>query len=268
MDQLTIIIAIMTAIVFTWIGYFLGNYFPFLGKKQAKNWEDSTSIDKSSPGKLKQRIISYFSEREIDEARQFQGEQSVTMDFHQSEKLISPTRMKELNRVWYDKSERKLYAEYEGGVIDLDDRLTPEQHSFMSFLLLDLQEKVGISAKLRAIVAEREEEAFPKEEEEEELERPSFNPIKSFVKYVQADVPKLDDNPESITFQINEILQDKLKGSSLESLGISINEWPAKGVVFIVGVEVYDEIDQIPNSQIRHVIKESVTEWEKRENEG
>jgi hypothetical protein len=264
MDSLTVIIAILTAILFTWVGYFLGNFFPFLGIKQKGVRDDRLSVDKATTRKFFQKITNYFSDGEIDDVGQDVEGQPVTIDDHQSEKLISKTRLKDLNQVWYDKSERKLFAEYKGVIIDLDERLSPEQHSLMSFLLLDLQDKVGISARLRSVIAEREEEAFPEEDEEESV-HPSFHPIKAFVQYIQADAPKLEDEPDSVPFQINEILQNKLKGTQLQSLGISISEWPNKGVVFIVGVDVYDEIHQIPDSRIRQVINEAVKEWERQE---
>jgi len=264
MDPLTIIVAIMTAILFSWGGYFLGNLFPFMGKKQSSIREDKTPIDRMTAGKLFNNIKSYFSDRDKEEVEQIEKGEPLSMDVRQSEKLISQTGLKDLSRIWYDKAERKLYAEHKGSIIDLDEELTPEQHSYLSFLLLDLQDKVGISAKLRSVVAEREDDAFP-EEEEEKLVPPSFHPIKSFMQYIQADVPKLEDKPDSVPLQINEILQNKLKGTPLQSLGISISEWPNKGVVFIVGVDVYDEIHQIPDSRIRHVVREAVEEWESQE---
>jgi hypothetical protein len=79
-------------------------------------------------------------------------------------------------------------------------------------------------------------------------------------------VPKLEEKGESIPFQINEILRRKIKGTEFENQGISISEWPDRGVVFIVGVDVYSDIHEIPDSNIRFLIREAVKEWESREN--
>jgi hypothetical protein len=178
----------------------------------------------------------------------------------------TPGKLKEMTHIWYNRSRRKLFAELDGAAIDLDDRLTPEQHSLLSILLLDLQEKVGISAALRSVIEERVGEAFPEKDEEGEMARPFSHPIKTFLNYVRADVPKLEEKGESIPLQINKILKEKIKGTPLEGRGISINDWPERGVVFIVGVDVYSDIHEIPDPDIRSYIQEAVKEWEDREN--
>jgi hypothetical protein len=251
----------MTAILFSWIGYFLGNYFPFLSRTQKRSQVDKPRVDFKSLGKGFKKITAYFSDEGIEETSEDGGDKISKLDSQHLDDQISMPKLKELTHIWYDNLEQKLYAEIDGDFIDLDEKINPEQHGILSFLLLDFQDKIGITASLRSIIAERAEEAFP-EENEEELVRPSFHPIKSLINYVQADVPKLEDDPERIPFKINKILQEKLKGTPLESMGISISEWPDRGVVFIVGLEVYNEIHQIPDSKIRLVIQEAVKEWE------
>lgn len=202
-----------------------------------------------------------FSEGGDDEEGHPNQSPSESNDSQSSEIQISS---EEISHIWYDKIQRKIFAEIDGIRIDLDDSITPEQHSLLSFMLLDLQDKVGISAALRSVIEEREGEAFP-QDVEEEMRGTTFNPIKTFVNYVQADVPKLEEKGDSIPSQINEILQRMLKDTQLESHGIAIGEWPDRGVVFIVGVDVYSDIHQIPDSDIRFVIREAVKEWESKD---
>ena len=267
MDQLPIfVIATISAILFVGFGYILGNYFPFGGiKQQGAQIEKPITIEEPGESFI-DKIWGFFSEGEDDHEREHQEEDqspSSSIVERSSEIRIPPD---DYSHVWYDKKERKIYAKIEGKRIDLDDRITPEQHSLLSFMLLDLQDKVGISASLRSVIEAREGEAFP-EKGDDKLVRPSLNPVKSFVNYIQADIPKTDKEA-SIPSQINEILQDKIKDTPLESQGISIGEWPDRGVVFIVGVDIYSDIHQIPDSKIRLVIREAVKEWESKEGEG
>jgi hypothetical protein len=255
----------MSAILFTWVGYFIGNFFPVFGKKQT-----GTRIERSS-GKRKfettvfRKLTNLFSSNRGEEASEQEADSLEVSDGLYSGEKSSPGKLKDLTHIWYDRSERKLFADFGGDGIDLDERLTPEQHSHLSFLLLDLQDKVGISATLRSVIEEREGDAIPEEEGEKSI-RQSFNPLRSFLNYVQADVPKLEETGDSIPFQINEILKRKIKGTEFENQGISISEWPDRGVVFIVGVDVYSDIHEIPDSNIRYLIREAVKEWESTEN--
>ena len=94
-----------------------------------------------------------------------------------------------------------------------------------------------------------------------------INPIKSLLNYVRADVPKLEEVKESVPEQINAILQTNIKGTSMSERGVSVSEWPGRGVVFIVGVDLYDEIHSIPDSDIRNAIRSAVKQWEEKQAE-
>ena len=91
---------------------------------------------------------------------------------------------------------------------------------------------------------------------------PSFNPVRSFINYVQSDVPQIEEKPPTIPEQINAIFQDQIKGTNLEGQGISVSDWPGRGVVFIIGIDIYNEIHEIPDSEIRHAIRNAVKTWE------
>jgi hypothetical protein len=265
MDQLTVIAVVMSAILFTWVGYFIGNFFPIFGKKQTGTRVERSSAERKFANTALRKLTSLFSSDRDDEALEQEPDSLEVSDGLSLGEKAPTEKLKALTHIWYDRSERKIFAEFGGGGIDLDERLTSEQHSHLSFLLLDLQDKVGISATLRAVIEEREGDAIPEEEDEKPV-RQSFNPLRSFLNYVQADVPKLEETGDSIPLQINEILQKKLKGTAFENQGISISEWPDRGVVFIVGVDVYSDIHEIPDSDIRYIIREAVKEWESREN--
>lgn len=66
----------------------------------------------------------------------------------------------------------------------------------------------------------------------------------------------------SIAEQIDDILQAKLDGTALDSLGIRLMQIPGKGMAVMVGLDKYDEVEAIPDPQIRSIIQEAVAEWE------
>jgi hypothetical protein len=268
MDPLMIIAVVMSAIVFSWIGYFLGNFFPILGKKKDARRGGSREIPKVNLQPVKnifKKVSDYLLEREEKEA-QLEGEISPDEVVPELQRPVSPLpKLKDTTHLWYDRKAQKIFADIDGEVIDLDERLSPDMHSRLSFLLVDLQDKVGVSAALQAVIADREEEAFPEDEEEEQTKGSGFRPLKAFVDYIQSDVPKLEDKPDSIPSQINAILQRMIKDTDLIERGISVSEWPERGVVFIVGVDVYNDIHEVPDPEVRAVIHKAVKEWEERE---
>ncbi|MGD8456950.1 MAG: hypothetical protein PVF83_11225 [Anaerolineales bacterium] len=266
MDSLTVILVILSAIVFTWVGYFIGNFFPLRRKNKSGIQGEILHIESESEPSILQKLSEIFQREKEEDPQEIEQTPRQIEDRSLKENETPLRKIKEMTHIWYDKLDRKLYAEFDGEGVDLDKRLTPDQHSRLSFLLLDLQDKIGISAALRSVIQEREGNAFPEKDEDEVVQQP-FNPVKSFLHYIQSDVPKLEDKVDSIPIQINEILQKKLKGSDYEKHGISIGEWPDRGVVFIVGVDIYSDIDDIPDPNIRYLIQAAVREWDSRENE-
>ena len=169
----------MAAILFFWVGYLLGNMFPVAKR------DGTRAMPKIETEKVKEFFgglwNKLFQEKDEEEA---EGDtpDSEAIGYDPSQVASPLPKLKETTHLWHDKLNQKIYAEVEGVVVNLDEKLTSEQHSRLSFLLVDLQDKVGVSASLREIIAEREGEAFP---EEEETTGASFHPVKSFINYVK-----------------------------------------------------------------------------------
>jgi len=303
MDALTYIVAMMAALVFGWIGYFLGNFFPVFGKakklKQANQAAGRKMIDVDlDPVKTNvQKAINWLLERDLEDRDTAQDPTDRHLDSivgaldEDSDRVnITPEsgtipRVVYVNELppqigegalvlWHDRRRKKLVARVDDELVDLDTGLSSKQHGALSMLLVDLQDRVGISATLKDAIAEDTDKVIAEKDKqrripskEEELQKPSFNPLKSFVNFVQADAPKLDDSSESIPDQINEILQDIIKDTPLEKKGVLMADWPNRGVVFIVGVDVYDDIHKIPDSEIRFAIRTAVKKWEESQEE-
>jgi hypothetical protein len=94
-------------------------------------------------------------------------------------------------------------------------------------------------------------------------ERPRIDIVKGIRLSLEGDMGR-NQNQASIAVQVNEILQDKLKGTSLEKRGIRLMELPGKGMVVMVGLEQFDSVGAVPYPEIKAVLQESVAVWEKR----
>lgn len=316
MDALNYIAIAMAAIAFTWVGYFLGNFFPTFGKAKRLQIERKdvgqklldvteikeraaragSSVDFSFFKRAWKKSIDWLLERE-EEQQEIREEPQLTAqnqaDHPESENGPAATgapqedsgkTVQQLVRVpasldipedaiflWHDRHRKKVFAQVEKDILDLDQEMSKDQHGALSMLLVDLQEKVGLSATLKAAISEGTDLAYAEKEKqikqasipvEEPVKPPSLNPVKSFINYVKADVPKLEDNLDSIPTQINSILQDLIRETPLRDRGISVADWPSRGVVFIVGIDTYDDIEQIPDPNIQKVIKLAVKRWE------
>lgn len=75
-----------------------------------------------------------------------------------------------------------------------------------------------------------------------------------------------EDEPEikllSVVDEVNVILQKKLHGSHLAGKGIHLMENHNKEIRFWVGLNSYNDVEEIPDQEVRQIIDESVREWE------
>jgi len=308
MDSLTYFVAFLAAVVALWLGYFIGNFFPVSGKaKRIKDANKAAGL--SSPifesfSRMGKGIMNWLLEREetqdpendpvADEALISEAISAGAVvpeeDFPEGKPAstpvpTTPSGPAELVDVpegfnpdstvlWHDRRRMKIIARIKDEMVDIDDELNQGQHGALSMLLVDLQERIGLSATLRDAIAEGTDKAFAETErkklvpnKEEEVNAPSFNPLKTLVNYVQSDIPTID-NTASIPDQINSILQEMINGTPMEERGISMAEWPNRGAVFIVGVDVYEDIHKIPDPDVRVAIREAVKKWELTQDDG
>jgi len=68
----------------------------------------------------------------------------------------------------------------------------------------------------------------------------------------------------SIAMQINEILQDQLAGTDLETRGITLNDGPDRGVMVTMDGKQYNGVMDVPDEKVRNAIRAAVVEWETR----
>lgn len=69
--------------------------------------------------------------------------------------------------------------------------------------------------------------------------------------------------PTSIAAMIDEVLQEKLQTSPLNDRGIKLEDGPSGGVIVTVGLHRYTSIEDVPEPEVRAIIKAAAAEWDR-----
>ena len=93
---------------------------------------------------------------------------------------------------------------------------------------------------------------------------PSMNVSDIIVRAITPEFKgKVPDAPKSIAAQVDEILQEKLPQTPLRERSIRLLEIPGRGLVVMVDGQAYEGVSDVPDEEVRHLIKLCVSEWEK-----
>ncbi len=68
---------------------------------------------------------------------------------------------------------------------------------------------------------------------------------------------------KSIATQIDEILQQMIAGTPFANRGISVNDTPDHGVMVTLDGQQYPGVMDVPDEEVRNLIRSAVSEWEK-----
>ena len=98
----------------------------------------------------------------------------------------------------------------------------------------------------------------------EPLRRPSMNPFKQMqvLREMEKSAPP---PPKAITEQIDEILQEKMAGSSFTQRGLRVRAGASGGAAFELDGKAYDAVDDLPDDAARDLIRAAIKEWEKKQ---
>lgn len=185
----------------------------------------------------------------------------------------SRTNMLEVTTLWQDRKSGTIYPEVSGKIVRFPAELSASQRERMVSQLNSLLDWLTPAAAEKRSSGETESVEVKSEKPVADVtvtmpspapQKPKMSAIDLVARAVQPDSRPLEKPPQSIAAQIDEILQEKLEGSSLDNRGIRLMELPMKGMVIMVGLEQYPDIDSVPDAEIRRVIRESVVEWEQR----
>jgi hypothetical protein len=100
---------------------------------------------------------------------------------------------------------------------------------------------------------------------------PTPDPVRTAVSYAAPVVlpskkPEAEKNFKSLSIvqQIDTVLQERLISSPLAGRGIRLQEAVHGGVEVYVGLQKFDDMDAVPDEEIKTAIRAAITEWEKK----
>ena len=68
---------------------------------------------------------------------------------------------------------------------------------------------------------------------------------------------------KSIAMQINDILQEMIVDTPFDARGITVNDAPDHGVMVTLDGEKYPGVKDVPDEEVRNLIRSAVVEWER-----
>ncbi|MBN1538237.1 MAG: hypothetical protein JW908_15980 [Anaerolineales bacterium] len=177
-----------------------------------------------------------------------------------------------------DKNERAIYPRFQGQIYQSVKEMPPEQRQSLMKILKELriwfgepeaaEQAPAPSPPAAAVQTAVEEPPVQPETLVQTLtppeEKTSMSPIDFFAKAIKTEVKQPSSAPKSIVAQIDDILQEKIEGSAMEKRGIRLVELPGKGMVVVVGLDQFEGIDEVPDEEIRQLIRGCAKEWENR----
>ncbi len=189
-----------------------------------------------------------------------------------------PTLQEEL-RIWRRIADRELVIEVHGKKADAPTALNREQLDQLGAVLQELSAWLGqgvspanVEAATRTmrgapgmVPPPSREALHAMEQVVPEVKRPSLNPVQLISNALRADVPKPGTGElRSLAMQVDEVLQEKLRGTPLELRGIKLVDGPNHDLLVQVGIQKFSGVDEVPDEEVRAVIREAVADWKKR----
>jgi hypothetical protein len=150
------------------------------------------------------------------------------------------------NQVWLDMDGRRIESK---------EALQPEQAQRLLGLVLDL--RPWLDTNRPALTPQPAGQSMP--EPAAPVQPDKINNVSAPAGEVTKPVVAL----ESIIEQIDKVLQKKLSASAFKERGIRLMEGPGGIVMVKDGLNKFEGIDNVPDPEIRTLIRLSVTEWEK-----
>ncbi len=196
------------------------------------------------------------------------GQSSPKKDEDQQKKPSHPDLV-EAGRIWRNLRSGDFFPEMDGKVYQSPSDMTDNQQARFTRLLEVLQSWAKPAVEkpepdLAPLQVEAVGVAVEDPQPALEDKRISYNPIKAFTDAIGVEFNKPKSADLSIVAQVDEILQEKLENTPLAKRGISMKDSLDGGLIVWVGLKQYSSIDEVPDPEIRQLLRESVGEWERR----
>jgi hypothetical protein len=194
--------------------------------------------------------------------------QVPAFDEQKSESTQQPTPtsgMIEIARFWRDQSSGEPSLEIDGVLFHAAEQMGLSQLDKLEAVLKEFSDWVGKPTLAEGAPIEAGAFLTRETSERTSFKPPKLGPLEIIKNTLDSEVRSaLKSTPKSLAAQVDEILQDKLAGSSLAERGIRIMDTPSSDLVVMVGLEKYDGVDAVPDAEIQAVIREAVAEWGRR----
>jgi len=122
---------------------------------------------------------------------------------------------------------------------------------------------LAVLRNLRPWVEEKKEKPAPLPADEKIITNPVVSAADSESK-ADETLEELAFQKMSMREQVDSILQKKLEDHPLASRGIRLGTAPSGGLLFQIGLDEYEWIDDIPDQAVQEIIREAIAEWEKK----
>jgi len=179
--------------------------------------------------------------------------------------------MVEIAKIWQDRRSGQPYPEVNGKIVRFPADITASQRERLAgtfeLLLGWLKPSSGTGDRLpipqTPVTPPKPEEDVYSAMPVTVSQPPKISPIDVVARAMQTDVRTPPSQEKSIALQIDDILQTKIVGTPLASQGIRLMESPSGDLVVMVGLTLYEGVDDVPNPEIQRAIREAAAEWEK-----
>ena len=192
----------------------------------------------------------------------------LPMPLTQPELLLTDTsKLEEVIRLWKDPRDQSLMVEIGGKKARLWTDLGDLEMNLVTRALESLSAWSGRNAlpliPSGVATAPEPTPTPPAAPQEVRSVRAGLDPRKVLRKAVDMDVRTPPEKVKSLAEQVDEILQKRITESPLAGRKISLSDAPDGGLLVLVGNEKYSGVDEVPDDQVRNMIREAVEEWKK-----
>lgn len=169
-------------------------------------------------------------------------------------------------QMWIDPASRSIRLVLDGRPLENSKTLTEGQRLALrkyAQTLAAWMEETPAAQSSTGPIRQRSDDYTPVIPPPVAVEQGRISPIDMIAKALEPNIPASMRVDKSIAQQIDGILQEKLAHSTLTTKAIRLLDKPGRGMVVLVGLDEYDGVDQVPDPEIRALIKQCVKEWEK-----
>jgi hypothetical protein len=133
----------------------------------------------------------------------------------------------------------------------------------MSLPAVDLQAEAPAAGARQAVAARATGPAAAAPAEYRPLPPPSMNPFKQMavLREINKNPPPA---PKSITEQIDDVLQERILGTTLIHRGLHVKPGPRGDAIFEADGQSYASVDELPDVEVRDIIRAAIVEWESK----